>query len=80
MLFRSRREIGVWPAIVTSSLLFSVMHLDAWPAPIPLFVLSLFLGYLAYRTTSLVAPIVLHATFNGVSMLILLVQVFGNRA
>lgn len=70
-----RRVLGVWPAIVTSSLLFAVLHADAWPAPIPLFVLALFLGYLAYRTSSLVAPIVLHATFNGVSMLALVLQV-----
>ena len=72
-----RRTWGVWPAIVGSSLLFAALHVDAWPAPIPLFVLALFLGYLAHRTASLVGPIVLHGIFNGVSMLVLVVKVFG---
>jgi hypothetical protein len=72
-----RRTWGAWPAIVGSSLLFAALHAEAWPAPIPLFVLALFLGYLAHRTTSLVGPIVLHALFNGVSMLFLVVKVFS---
>ena len=42
---------------------------------IPLFVLALFLGYLAHHTNSLVAPITLHANFNGVSMVMLFVLV-----
>lgn len=70
-----RRVLGAWPAIVLSSVIFAAAHSDAWPAPIPLFILALFLGYLAYRTTSLVASITLHATFNAVSMLVLIVSV-----
>lgn len=76
LLLWLRRLFGPWPAILLSSAVFAVLHVDAWPAPIPLFVLALFLGYLTYRTSSLVAPIVLHATFNGVSMLVLVLQVF----
>ena len=63
---------GPWLAIMCSSLAFALLHANAWPAPIPLFVLSLFLGYLAYRTAGLVAPITLHATFNGVNMFLLM--------
>jgi membrane protease YdiL (CAAX protease family) len=69
-------RVGPAAAIVSTSLAFAALHFDAWPAPVPLFVLALFLGYLAYRTSSLVAPITLHCTFNAVSMCGLLVMVF----
>lgn len=72
-----RRVLGPWPAILISSFLFAVAHFDAWPAPIALFVLALFLGYLASRTTSLVAPVVLHATFNAANMALLIVAVYS---
>lgn len=67
-----------WPAwkfasarwsIVGSAMVFSLMH--PWPTPIPLFVLGLGLGWLAYRTQSLVPSIVVHALFNLVSFLVL---------
>jgi membrane protease YdiL (CAAX protease family) len=66
-----RRVFGMWPAILGSSALFAGMHFTSWPAPIPLFVLAVALGFLACRTGSLVAPITLHATFNGVMMAVL---------
>jgi nicotinamidase-related amidase len=67
-----RQAVGPWPAILLSSAIFAIAHLDAWPAPFALFVLALFLGYLAYRTTSLVAPIVLHSVFNAANLTILI--------
>lgn len=70
-----RRKLGPRSAIALSSLIFAALHSDAWPAPIPLFVLALFLGYLAHHTNSLVGPITLHATFNAVSMIVLLLVV-----
>jgi hypothetical protein len=70
-----RRVLGPWPAIAGSSLLFASLHANAWPAPVPLFVLALFLGYLAHRTGSLVAPITLHAAFNALNMAALLLLV-----
>ena len=54
-------------AIYGTSLLFGVFHANVWPTPIPLFILALGLGYLAYRTQSLVGPVVLHALFNAVA-------------
>src|SRR5262249_11445229 len=44
---------GAARAIYASSILFAALH-DAWPSQIPLFFLSLGLGYLAYRTQSLI--------------------------
>ncbi len=62
--------LGLWG----TSGLFAMFH-PTWPAPIALFVLSLGLGWLAYRTRSLVGPMVLHGMFNGVSSLALLFKV-----
>jgi membrane protease YdiL (CAAX protease family) len=56
-------------AIGITSLLFAVVHGAQWPAPIPLFVLSLAIGVVYSRTGSLIAAICMHALFNGFSML-----------
>jgi membrane protease YdiL (CAAX protease family) len=58
-------------AIYGSAVLFASFHASVWPSPIPLFVLGLGLGWLAYRTQSLVAPIVAHALFNAVACIVL---------
>ncbi|HEY2157457.1 MAG TPA: type II CAAX endopeptidase family protein [Isosphaeraceae bacterium] len=58
-------------ANVAVSGLFAAMHAQVWPTPIPLFFLSLGLGILYQRTGGLVAPVTLHATFNGISTLML---------
>ena len=75
------RVVGRWltrpgaaNAICGTSLIFAASHSIAWPQPIPLFVLSLGLGFLAYRTRSLVAPIVLHALFNGIATVMLILS------
>jgi membrane protease YdiL (CAAX protease family) len=62
----------VAPAVYGTSLLWAMMHAPIWPTPVPLFLLGLGLGYLAYRTQSLVAPLTLHALFNGVACVMLL--------
>jgi membrane protease YdiL (CAAX protease family) len=55
-------------AVYASSALFALIH-PAWPSPIPLFVFGLGLGWLAYRTRSLVGPMVMHALFNTIGCL-----------
>jgi membrane protease YdiL (CAAX protease family) len=62
---------GMARAIYGTALLFAAFHSVVWPSPVPLFLLALGLGFLAFRTQSLVAPITLHAMFNGVSTLTL---------
>lgn len=56
-------------AIYATSLLFAALHAGVWPTPVPLFFLSLALGFVAYRSQSLVGPIVMHSLFNLVSLL-----------
>lgn len=63
-------RFAFWHANITSSIIFAGLHLPQWPAPIPIMILSLALGYLYRRTGSLLAPIALHAMFNGNSMII----------
>jgi membrane protease YdiL (CAAX protease family) len=63
-------------AIFASALLFAAFHSPVWPTPVPLFALGLVLGYLAYRTQSLIAPILLHALFNAVPTIEILLGVF----
>jgi hypothetical protein len=59
------------PVLLTSSL-FALVHMPQWPAPVAIFLLSLGLGVVYQRTGSLVASFVLHAAFNGLSTLALL--------
>jgi membrane protease YdiL (CAAX protease family) len=61
-----------YQSILVSSILFAAVHVTVWPTPIPLFLLGLCLGYLAFRTQSLVAPVILHALFNAVACLTVL--------
>lgn len=58
-------------ANILTSGLFALIHLPQWPAPVPIFVLSMALGNLYMRTGSLVAAIAMHATFNLFSTLVL---------
>jgi membrane protease YdiL (CAAX protease family) len=67
--WRTRGNGG--PVIFGTALLFAAAHSRVWPTPVALFVLGLGLGWLAVRTRSLVAPVVVHSLFNGVSFLLL---------
>ncbi|MCS6851618.1 MAG: CPBP family intramembrane metalloprotease [Gemmataceae bacterium] len=63
--------------LLGTALLFAVSHAFVWPTPVPLFVLGLALGWLAWRTQSLVAPFVLHSLFNAVATLALVLTHAG---
>ncbi len=57
--------IGPWAAIVASSALFAVSHLAAWML-LPMFVLGIALGWLAWWRRNLWPAIVLHGIYNAV--------------
>jgi membrane protease YdiL (CAAX protease family) len=67
-----KRANAHW-AVVGSAVLFALMH-EAWPSAVALLPLGLLLGWLAYRTQSLIPGIVLHALFNTVAYFVLLLD------
>jgi membrane protease YdiL (CAAX protease family) len=60
-------EAAAARAVFGTALLFAMRHANVWPTPIPLFVLALGLGYITYRTRSLVPSILWHSLFNAVN-------------
>jgi len=66
-----RMGIAPWMAIIGTALLFACGHLD--PSNLENYFLSgLILGYLAYRTRSLIPAMIWHALFNLLALLALL--------
>ncbi|MEC8473860.1 MAG: CPBP family intramembrane glutamic endopeptidase [Planctomycetota bacterium] len=59
---------ALWPLLLTSGL-FALMHLGQGAAPIPIFILSLGLGFLYRQTGSLIPPIIVHMILNSVTLL-----------
>jgi len=75
-----RRHLGSKAAIVITSIVFAMMHYapsqskSNFPLIVSLFTFSLYLGFLYEKTRSLLAPIVLHMTFNTISVIRILVN------
>ena len=57
------------------SILFAGLHYSVWPTPVPIFFLSLVLGLLYQRTGSLVGPVALHMSFNGISTILMFLTI-----
>jgi hypothetical protein len=66
------RELGVTWGIVVSSLMFGIAHLSLSELP-PLFLLGLGLGWLRWSGGRLGACVILHALWNGITFLNLVV-------
>ena len=69
------REGGRRWAFLGSSALFAVIHLSL-AAFVPIFLLGLALAWVYARTGNLIAPIVMHATVNGISVALALLLRF----
>jgi membrane protease YdiL (CAAX protease family) len=65
--------VSYWPVFV-ASVIFACMHLGQGAAPIPLFLLSVGLGYLYRQTGSLIPCIVVHMMLNGMTLLAAMLQ------
>jgi membrane protease YdiL (CAAX protease family) len=69
-----------WAPIVISASVFSLLHLG-WPGgevrsdPIPLFLLSVVLGYVYQRTHRIWPSLVVHLFLNGLTMLLLAIGI-----
>jgi membrane protease YdiL (CAAX protease family) len=70
------REAGRVPAYVGSAALFAAIHLSL-ASLLPIFLLGLALAWVYERTGTLLAPIVMHATVNGISVAAALAVRFG---
>lgn len=77
LLYPFIKQLG-WPrlAFIGVSLLFALIH---WHAAIflPLFVLAMGLTWLYEKTDNLFAPILVHALFNAINLLMLALKYFG---
>ena len=67
------RRAGFWPGIGLVSVIFGGMHLHL-PSFLPLFLLSVMFSLAYARTQSLLVPIGMHALFNGVTVVLLLLM------
>jgi membrane protease YdiL (CAAX protease family) len=61
-------------AVCTNGLFFASLHSSIWPSPVPLLVLGIALAWVRYRSSSLVGSITLHALFNAVAALALVLK------
>lgn len=68
---RKGKHPVAWLPIVISSSIFALMHWSHGPDPIPLFFLSVALGYVYQRTHRLLPCMIVHACLNGTTMLML---------
>ena len=64
------RRTGLWPGITIVSIFFAAMHLHL-PSFLPLFLLSAMFCVAYARTRSLLVPIGMHAFFNAVTVILL---------
>lgn len=62
-----RKYAGRWPSILVVSLIFAAMH-GHLPALVPLFILAVALSVVYECTGSLWAPMLMHATFNSITV------------
>ena len=68
-----RREASRRWAYIGSAALFAVIHLSL-VSLVPIFLLGLALAWVYERTGSLLAPIAMHATVNGISVALALAR------
>jgi membrane protease YdiL (CAAX protease family) len=78
LIMRRLKPYGAGFSIIVSSLVFGMMHVNLRQMPYA-FVLGLALGYISYATDSIRTTTILHAIFNGTSMIFLFLQSVYNN-
>jgi sodium transport system permease protein len=71
-----RRRLGPWSAILLSSLLFALYHMNVFQV-VPTFLLGLVLGLLTTRSGSILPAMVFHLLYNGLLIGVALLPRFG---
>lgn len=77
-LFRgwARSDRSAWPAIVVISVLWAALHVQYdWTGILQIFIIGLFLGWMRWRSGSLLLTVLLHALFNLEGMAETIVQI-----
>lgn len=64
------RSLGVVPAVLLTAVCFALIHFHV-PSFVPIFVLAVAMADAYICTRSLIAPIVMHALFNGINLALL---------
>jgi membrane protease YdiL (CAAX protease family) len=60
-----RQRFGVWPALIVTALAFASLH-ATWTSVVPLTVLGIGVGWLAWRGRSLWPAIIAHTLYNAI--------------
>lgn len=66
-ILRAYEKLGMWPGIIITSLLFSILHLNIQNIFAPFF-LGIILGFVVYKTNSIFAGIIGHFINNSISV------------
>lgn len=66
-ILRAYEKLGMWPDIIVTALLFSVLHLNIQNILAPFF-LGIILGFAVYKTNSIFAGILGHFINNAISV------------
>ena len=66
-MLRSYEKLGMWPNIIITALLFSILHLNIQNIAAPFF-LGIILGFVVYKTNSIFAGIIGHFMNNAISV------------
>jgi len=66
-IMRAYEKLGMWPNIIVTALLFSILHLNIQNIIAPFF-LGIILGFVVYKTNSIFAGILGHFINNAISV------------
>ena len=78
-ILQALRKYGDWFAIVVSSIIFGIIHLNLVQAPFAI-IMGLILGYTTVKTKSLWLAIILHFINNALSCTLHLISMSGNQS
>ncbi|MEX2316482.1 MAG: CPBP family intramembrane glutamic endopeptidase [Pirellulales bacterium] len=73
----NEEQMAIWLPISVSSVLFALAHAGQGSAPVALFFLAMILGYLYQRTHRIIPCIAMHAMFNLLTIVGLMLRMMG---